>query len=155
MKFTHTIGSTQHEDSGFTFFINIIIKFTSKLSSFLLLLLSLSLRVIRRVFLYLRSTVLFPSLLSSSVINMSSELVTVVLLGVSFFLVITPFQTGSMIQQVVTDSISQDYPDIKWNGYYSLCIIYFVFSMSNWIAPSTVSFIGCKWSMVFGALTYW
>ena len=154
MKFTDTIGSTQHEDSGFTFFVNIIIKFTSKLSSFLLLLFSLSLRAIRRVFLYFPSTVLFPSS-SSSMINMSSELVTVILLGVSFFLVITPFQTGSMIQQVVTDSISKEDPNIKWNGYYSLCIIYFVFSLSNWIAPSTVSLIGCKWSMVFGALTYW
>jgi len=90
--------------------------------------------------------------------NMASELMTIVLLGVSFFLVITPFQTGCMIQKVVVDSIiheSNVITDSNWNGYYSLCIIYFVFSMSNWIAPSTVSLLGCKWSMFFGGLTYW
>jgi len=84
---------------------------------------------------------------------MSRELINIILLGLSFFLIITPFQTGSQIQQVVVKSIAQQY-NIHWNGYYSLCIIYLVFSLSNWLAPSTVSFLGPKVSMIIGGSTY-
>ena len=85
---------------------------------------------------------------------MDRELKSIVLLGLSFLLVFTSFQTGTMIQQIVTKSIAKQY-GIEWNGYVSLCIIYAVFSISNWIAPSTVSLLGAKWSMVLGASTYW
>lgn len=85
---------------------------------------------------------------------MSRELWTISLLGFSFFLIFTSFQTGSMIQQTVVKSIAKDY-DIQWNGYTSLCVIYTVFSLSNWMAPSTVSLIGSKASMIVGASTYW
>ena len=84
----------------------------------------------------------------------SRELCTISLLGFSFFLVFTSFQTGSMIQQTVVKSVAKQY-GIQWNGYISLCVIYAVFSLSNWIAPSTVSLIGCKASMIAGASTYW
>lgn len=84
---------------------------------------------------------------------MSSELRTIILLGFSFFLIFTSIQTGSMIQETVVQSIAKDY-NIQWKGYYSLCIIYTVLSLSNWMAPSTVSLIGCKSSMIAGALTY-
>ena len=85
---------------------------------------------------------------------MARELATVILLGFSFFLIFTSFQTGSMIQQTVVRSIAKEY-GIQWNGYISLCVIYAVFSLSNWIAPSTVSLIGVKASMIAGATTYW
>lgn len=86
---------------------------------------------------------------------MQSELVTIVLLGVAFFLVITPFQTGCMIQKVVVDTIKDENKDIKdWDGYVSLSIIYLVFAFTTWITPSTVSLIGSKWSMFLGSLCY-
>lgn len=84
----------------------------------------------------------------------SRELWTIILLGFCFFLIFTSFQTGSMIQQTVAKSIAKDY-NIQWNGYTSLCIIYAVFSLSNWIAPSTVSLVGSKASMIVAASTYW
>lgn len=44
--------------------------------------------------------------------------------------------------------------NLSWNGYTSLCIVYAVFSMANWVAPSIVSFFGPKMAMILGALTY-
>lgn len=85
---------------------------------------------------------------------MDRELKSIILLGISFLFVFTSFQTGTMIQKIVTKSITQEY-GFEWDGYASLCIIYAVFSISNWIAPSTVAFFGAKWSMIIGASTYW
>jgi len=38
--------------------------------------------------------------------------------------------------------------------YFSLSLIYVVFSVSNWVAPSIVVLIGAKLSMFFGSLLY-
>lgn len=52
------------------------------------------------------------------------------------------------------DSIRKDTPGFNGDGYTSLSIIYFVFSLSNWLAPSIVATITAKWSMIFGAVLY-
>lgn len=39
--------------------------------------------------------------------------------------------------------------------YFSLCIIYVVFSLGNWIAPPVVDAIGPKITMLIGAVMYW
>jgi len=36
----------------------------------------------------------------------------------------------------------------------SLAIIYIVFAFANWLAPSVVSLIGPKYSMVVGGVAY-
>lgn len=38
---------------------------------------------------------------------------------------------------------------------FSLCIIYVVFSLGNWIAPPVVDAIGPKITMLIGAVMYW
>lgn len=40
------------------------------------------------------------------------------------------------------------------NGYVSLAIIYTVFAVSNWLAPSIVAILGVKRSMICGAVLY-
>ncbi|RWS10098.1 UNC93-like protein MFSD11 [Dinothrombium tinctorium] len=88
---------------------------------------------------------------------MKRSLFNVVILGLSFFLVFTSFQTAGMIQNAVIDGINDEFSkqwNLKWSGYYSFCIIYAVLSIANWIAPSVVAAIGPRVSMILGALTY-
>jgi len=47
-----------------------------------------------------------------------------------------------------------DEPSFTGNGYISLSIIYGVFSLSNWIAPSIVAVLKEKKSMLAGAVLY-
>ena len=41
------------------------------------------------------------------------------------------------------------------SGYTSFFIIYGVFALANWIAPSLVILLGPRLSMIVGGLTYW
>lgn len=58
------------------------------------------------------------------------------------------------LQKTLLDSISEEDPNFKGNGYTSLAIIYAVMATCNWFAPSVISVIGPKFSMIFGAITY-
>ncbi|XP_028395381.1 UNC93-like protein MFSD11 [Dendronephthya gigantea] len=82
----------------------------------------------------------------------------VVILGLSFMLIFTAFQTTSMIEESILKSAkneSHPHSKFKASGYYSLCIIYASFSLFNWIAPPIIAFIGSKFSMMLGGLCYW
>ncbi|KAK2710953.1 UNC93-like protein MFSD11 isoform X2 [Artemia franciscana] len=84
----------------------------------------------------------------------------VLLLGVSFLLVFTAFQTMGNIQQTLVQSIQSEYEKENKtdfagaNGYTSQSIIYASFAVFNWIAPSVVSVIGPKMSMFLGSIPY-
>ena len=89
----------------------------------------------------------------------SKKLFNVILLGLSFLLMFTGFQTCGMISQTVLNSYINDTKindtiQFHGNGYTSLAIIYIVFALANWLAPSVVSVIGPKYSMVVGGITY-
>lgn len=51
-------------------------------------------------------------------------------------------------------SIKNEDKSFQADGYTSLAIIYFVFSIFNWTAPSAIDMIGPKIAMMFGAVTY-
>ncbi|CAG2101577.1 unnamed protein product [Medioppia subpectinata] len=85
---------------------------------------------------------------------MDRNFVNVMLLGLAFMLIFTAFQTGGMIQQTVVNSIHSRDNSYTANGYTSLCIIYAVMAVANWIAPSVVVITGPKLAMVFGGATY-
>nr|CAB3263792.1 UNC93-like protein MFSD11 [Phallusia mammillata] len=83
----------------------------------------------------------------------------VIVLGFSFMFMFTGFQTCGMIEQTVLNSyINETTKDghvtFHGNGYTSLAVIYIVFAFANWIAPSVVSILGPKYSMVAGGITY-
>lgn len=86
--------------------------------------------------------------------GLDKKLVCVLLLGLAFMLVFTAFQTMGNIQKTILDSIEFEDPSFKGDGYTSLAIIYAVFSILNWAAPSVISLVGPKISMIFGAVTY-
>jgi hypothetical protein len=82
----------------------------------------------------------------------------VIVLGFSFLLVFTAFQTCSMVETLVLEGAKHDRNDTDdtyvGKGYTSLSIVYGVFAASNWIAPSIVAVLRPKWSMILGAALY-
>lgn len=80
--------------------------------------------------------------------------VNVLLLGLAFMFVFTAFQTMGNLEQTVLNSISLDDPNFTGTGYVSLCIIYAVFAISNWLAPVLITLTGPRIVMLIGAVTY-
>ncbi|XP_016953976.1 UNC93-like protein MFSD11 [Drosophila biarmipes] len=85
---------------------------------------------------------------------MDFKFLMILILGFGFMFVFTAFQTMCNIEKTILDSISQEDDTFKGEGYTSLAIIYLFFSLSNWLAPSFISFTGPRVAMVVGALTY-
>lgn len=85
---------------------------------------------------------------------MTRSFLNVILLGFAFMSVFTAFQTMGNVQKTMLDSIKKEDSNFKGDGYTSLAIIYAVFAIFNWAAPSAISMVGPKISMIFGALTY-
>ena len=75
------------------------------------------------------------------------------LLGISFLLVMTGFQTMSNIQPIILDSARNEtsegfVPGFNGDGFVSLAIVYTVFTFANLIAPAFVSVIGPRITMI-------
>ncbi|XP_046408837.1 UNC93-like protein MFSD11 [Ischnura elegans] len=83
------------------------------------------------------------------------KFVNVIILGFGFMFVFTAFQTMGNIEQTVLTSLRHDDPSFPDGaGYTSLSVIYAVFAVCNWIAPSILSVTGPKIAMLVGAVTY-
>ncbi|XP_058797191.1 UNC93-like protein MFSD11 [Phymastichus coffea] len=78
----------------------------------------------------------------------------VMILSWGMMLVFTAFQTMGNIQKAVLESIGKDDPNFKGDGYVSLAIIYGVFALCNWLAPSFISMTGPRTSVVVGSACY-
>jgi len=78
----------------------------------------------------------------------------VILLGFGFMFVFTAFQTMGNIEKTILDSIRQDDNTFQGDGYTSLAVIYAVFAVCNWLAPSIISITGPRITMIIGAVTY-
>lgn len=57
-------------------------------------------------------------------------------------------------QKTILKSIEKDDPSFTGDGYTSLCIIYAVFAVCNWIAPAIISAIGSRRSIYLGSICY-
>ncbi|CAG9862335.1 unnamed protein product [Phyllotreta striolata] len=84
----------------------------------------------------------------------NKSLLNVFLLGLAFMLIFTAFQTMGNIEKTILTSIQNEDHTFNGEAYYSLAIIYVFFSVFNWIAPSVISVIGSKFSMLIGGVTY-
>ncbi|KAJ4443939.1 hypothetical protein ANN_05728, partial [Periplaneta americana] len=54
----------------------------------------------------------------------------------------------------ILESINAEDPSFEGDGYTSLAVIYAVFAVCNWLAPSIISVTGPKIAMLIGAVTY-
>ena len=52
------------------------------------------------------------------------------------------------------DSIKKEDENFKGSGYVSLAVIYAVFAFTNWLAPSVLTVIGPKFTMILGGISY-
>jgi len=81
------------------------------------------------------------------------------ILSISFMLVFTGFNTMSGIQAMIfksaTNPDSGGYVDgFNGNGFTCSAIIYAVFSVASWLAPSAVAIKGPKVAMIIAGVTY-
>lgn len=76
----------------------------------------------------------------------------VAILGVGFLFMFTAFTTCGNVEQTVLKSLHNE--TFLGSGYYSLGIIYGIFSFSNLLAPTVVAVIGAKLSMFVSGLLY-
>lgn len=87
------------------------------------------------------------------------KFINVMILSLSFMLLFTGFQTCQMVEETVLNSFINETringtSTFKGDGYTSLAILYMIFAFANWLAPSVVSILGAKYTMVVGGLTY-
>ncbi|CAG0921942.1 unnamed protein product [Notodromas monacha] len=76
------------------------------------------------------------------------------MLGFAFMFLFTAFQTAKLIEKTVLASVKAESKDFGGDAYVSLGIVYAFFAVSNWLAPSVVSIVTPKWTMVIGAVPY-
>ncbi|KAK6766855.1 hypothetical protein RB195_026246 [Necator americanus] len=89
--------------------------------------------------------------------GMRQDLLVILQLGFAFFTVFSAFNSQGFVEISVLRGISQHDPSsgiTSNSGYYSLAIIYFVFTFCNLIAPPIISVLGAKWAQVLGAVCY-
>ncbi|PIC15626.1 hypothetical protein B9Z55_022532 [Caenorhabditis nigoni] len=78
----------------------------------------------------------------------------VIQLGLGFFSTFFAFNSQGFIEEAVIDSAADNGNLNKHAGYYSLSIIYAVFTVANFVAAPIVDILTPKWAMVVGSLCY-
>jgi len=94
--------------------------------------------------------------------NMEVEQVkklNVFLLGLAFMFVFTGFNTMSGIQTLIFNSATNPdsggfVPGFQGNGFIASAVIYGVFSIASWLAPSVVAWRGPRFAMFVAGLLY-
>jgi len=85
--------------------------------------------------------------------RLKKMLINVIVLGMSFLLMYTAFQTMNGILQNVIDGYIHYHPSAEpVNGLVSLGIFYFVAAIANWITPAIMVFTGAKMAILIGGL---
>ncbi|KAI6654886.1 UNC93-like protein MFSD11-like [Oopsacas minuta] len=94
--------------------------------------------------------------------SFNRNLYNVFALGVVFLLIFTAFQTTSILQVTAlknafnsSQNSSPSMIHLEQNlGYYTLCIIYGMLAISNWLAPSIIVLLGNRLTMIISASLY-
>ncbi|KAI6195117.1 UNC93-like protein MFSD11 [Aphelenchoides besseyi] len=88
------------------------------------------------------------------VLSQHKTTVNVIHLGIAFFFIFFAFCSCSFIEEIVISTLSEERNLSKHAGYNSLAIIYALFTVCNFIAPTIIYTIGPKWSLVLSSSTY-
>ncbi|XP_015788110.1 UNC93-like protein MFSD11 [Tetranychus urticae] len=82
----------------------------------------------------------------------------IILYGVVYFFIILPFFTFNNVQELVADSINEDYEQawngFKWSGYISLSILNWTGAVFSWFTPPLISLINSKRALALGAFGF-
>lgn len=81
------------------------------------------------------------------------SLLWLIVMSFGFTLLFTAFQTGSQVAEIVFKSYKEEH-GVELNAYTGSVVLYIVFALSNWFAPSVISLIGEKFTLIVGGSTY-
>ncbi|KAK9510127.1 hypothetical protein O3M35_004975 [Rhynocoris fuscipes] len=84
-------------------------------------------------------------------IKLDRQVMNVVHLGLSFLVLFSADFTLTNMQKTINTSITEDKPDYHVDGYISMGLIYLIYGIFLWLAPSLVAAVGAKWSMFIGS----
>ncbi|EYC17430.1 hypothetical protein Y032_0030g2045 [Ancylostoma ceylanicum] len=85
---------------------------------------------------------------------LSTSTVNIIQLGMGFFFNFFAFNSQGFIEEPVIESSASRQNINVHAGYYSLSIIYAVFTIANFVAAPVVDILTPKWAMTAGALCY-
>ncbi|XP_025209177.1 UNC93-like protein MFSD11 [Melanaphis sacchari] len=85
---------------------------------------------------------------------MDRRLMNIIISGFGFMFVFASFFTVSNIEETVLKIIEKEDPSFTGDGYTSQCIIYSVFALCNWLAPTIIGMIGSRKSIYLGSICY-
>jgi hypothetical protein len=85
---------------------------------------------------------------------LTTQTYNVLQLGIGFFLIFFAFNSASFIEETVIDSRAEKGQIKAKAGYISLSIIYGFFTFCNFLAAPVVLYLGARWSLVLGGITY-
>lgn len=63
-------------------------------------------------------------------------------------------ETSYSLKGTVVQSIKKHDPSYNADGFISMCIVYAVLAIANWLAPAFVNYLGPRVSMILSGLTY-
>ncbi|XP_014294023.1 UNC93-like protein MFSD11 [Halyomorpha halys] len=78
------------------------------------------------------------------------SLLNVIHLGLGFLILFSADFTITNMQKTINASIHEDKPEYDIDGYVSLCLLYGLYGITLWLAPSFIAVIGYKLSLIIG-----
>ncbi|KAI6191409.1 UNC93-like protein MFSD11 [Aphelenchoides bicaudatus] len=85
----------------------------------------------------------------------NTQTYNVIQLAIGFFLIFSAFNSSSFIEETVISSVADQGGKVtKHSGYISLAIVYGFFTFCNFLAAPVTLFLGARWSLVLGGITY-
>ena len=100
---------------------------------------------------------MFFRLLRRRLYRMDKDLRAIIHLGLAFMVIFSAFNCQGFVEISYLRGIANERPSSgisEKSGYYSLAIVYLVFTISNLFAPPIIHVLGSKWAMVVGGSTY-
>ncbi|RZF42180.1 hypothetical protein LSTR_LSTR004329 [Laodelphax striatellus] len=89
-----------------------------------------------------------------SCVVIDDKLFNVIYLGICFMLLFAADFTVANMQKTLISSISDERPDFVVEGYTVLGVLYSMFTVTLWMAPSIVAVIGIRSSFLFASVGY-
>ncbi|CAH0382556.1 unnamed protein product [Bemisia tabaci] len=84
----------------------------------------------------------------------NQQLLRTALLGLGFFFLFAGYNSLTNMEKTFLLSLQKDVPSFHGDGYIAQSIVYAVFAITLWLAPSVISITGPRLAMFFSAIGY-